>query len=1089
MPKGAKKGKAATPTEIRRNARALMTESAAYREAAEKAERSDRSPDRDMSIFLRDALAQEIEVATDILMRASDKASDCADLTRAYEHARRTLENPLGKDLSEEQTDKKQKKKTYADKAKTPATESPNTNSADQPGQNPTKQTHQNGQQTNQGPNQPTNSQPIPDRKQPSNQQPFQPINQPLTRSTSQPLIQTTNQPPIRSNSLQHPNQTINQQVRHSQPFNQTNGRTRTEPTRQSPPRQTGSTSQPGQKSHELRKGTNSVTSSHRSTNQDQPKTTKTKTIQISSRQSEARSAITESSHSCPSYRPPSTHLTKTSRKTNTTIRSAQSNVDKSSNFRSVVSDANSAEDALRENHEEAEKEREEIRSQHEATERRMREEARKVERQAREEADKAAKEAERAAKIAREKAEQIARETNEQLQQAIRQNIRQENERVKSVNQREQDKHGNILETMTSSSSSSQAYHSAVTGRQDAATKNILPTKNNYSSLADRQTEGSPDRHRSVSEVSEWTFKIPATPVIPKTTTATIPTITRMLIEKRIKDTQKQTKGQKETDQNQKQKEKQKQTDTDNRERQNGQDTQSKTTGQNRQTQPTTQPNPQTHTSNHSIHTWVEDAAVRTEELRAAARESTHEEIRSVAEEAVRATLKAAGLRGTNTRQRSTLEALKVAERGRPDHKFDGVDKAIDFDDHMRQFESVVDIDDLAPKDKLKEFKFWFAKLAYGRVSPYLRREDAEAAFGEATERLKKEYAKKVRNAEDMLSGVLKGEAIKKHEYEKAQEFILKVEEVYTMAVETNRQADFNRNSIIKRILQEKLPFLKEKWSWHATRRQTEDLEFKQFLEFLLLHMRAATKMFDYDDDFQPKAKSATSKPATINAMSSEQNQPSHQPTKPTFQNQQNQQSTSFIQTPNPAYTAAFSTPQQQYNHTFKPTQPTPFRPTSNQNNIAQRLTALSTHDYSQMARQPPPNYHIPTTTTTPNPLPTTNVKPGLTTDQNGKPIPFCGYCKEGHWIDACPQFSNLSKNEKKTFLDRTKRCTKCGRKHTAEVCTFKYNCRKCGNNHVSALHDINEQDLLTGPNITPNITPAIPPATPSTSKQTEQA
>ena len=39
MPKGAKKGKAATPTEIRRNARALMTESAAYREAAEKAEK------------------------------------------------------------------------------------------------------------------------------------------------------------------------------------------------------------------------------------------------------------------------------------------------------------------------------------------------------------------------------------------------------------------------------------------------------------------------------------------------------------------------------------------------------------------------------------------------------------------------------------------------------------------------------------------------------------------------------------------------------------------------------------------------------------------------------------------------------------------------------------------------------------------------------------------------------------------------------------------------------------------------------------------------------------------------------------------
>ena len=117
MGKGTKKPKAATPSEIRRNTRALMTESAAYWEAAEKSESSNRSPDRDMATFLRDTLAQEIEIATDILMRSSGKASDCADLTRAYEHAKRTIENPLGRDLSEEQTDEKSKKKTYADKA------------------------------------------------------------------------------------------------------------------------------------------------------------------------------------------------------------------------------------------------------------------------------------------------------------------------------------------------------------------------------------------------------------------------------------------------------------------------------------------------------------------------------------------------------------------------------------------------------------------------------------------------------------------------------------------------------------------------------------------------------------------------------------------------------------------------------------------------------------------------------------------------------------------------------------------------------------------------------------------------------------
>ena len=225
----------------------------------------------------------------------------------------------------------------------------------------------------------------------------------------------------------------------------------------------------------------------------------------------------------------------------------------------------------------------------------------------------------------------------------------------------------------------------------------------------------------------------------------------------------------------------------------------------------------------------------------------------------------------------------------------YDGVTRDIDFDDHLRQFISTVDNDELASKDKLKEFEFWFCKLALGRVKPYLRREDADAAFQEAVARLKTEYSKRVRNAEDMLSGVLKGEAIKKHEYEKVSEFILKIEEIFTMAKENNREADFDRNSIIKRILQEKLPYLKEKWAHHLSRMRNEDPTFSQFMDYLLVHMRAATHMTDYDDDAQPKTKNTSPKTATVNATSSEQGQASGQTYRSDRQTYQNQSQQPF--------------------------------------------------------------------------------------------------------------------------------------------------------------------------------------------------
>lgn len=244
-----------------------------------------------------------------------------------------------------------------------------------------------------------------------------------------------------------------------------------------------------------------------------------------------------------------------------------------------------------------------------------------------------------------------------------------------------------------------------------------------------------------------------------------------------------------------------------------------------------------------------------------------------------------------------------------------------------------------------------------------------------------------------------------------------------------------------------------------------------------------------------RPRQQQSTPQAANKDKPAGRHTDQTDRPTKTSHNNPLNRKpsSTAHIQTPNPAFTSAFSNSQSQQS-SYGPTVSNQQRSynwlTPAQSNIGQRLTALSNSEFRAIQNNPPPSFPLPATSATPKPPHTADAKPGVTMGEDGRPKPFCGFCRENHWLDACPQFSNLNKNEKKAFLTKTKRCTKCGRKHATDQCTFKYKCRKCDNNHVSALHDINEQDLLTGPNeIIPNMPPAIPPAVPSTSKNTDQA
>ena len=114
---------------------------------------------------------------------------------------------------------------------------------------------------------------------------------------------------------------------------------------------------------------------------------------------------------------------------------------------------------------------------------------------------------------------------------------------------------------------------------------------------------------------------------------------------------------------------------------------------------------------------------------------------------------------------------------------------------------------------------------------------------------RLRKEYGEKRDTAEDMLAIILEGDTIEAQEREAICEFMLMLEEVYTLAVETDRDTDFNRDAIYKKALASKLPFLRNKWAWHLTKRGLKKPKFEDLLSFLLLNMKATELLQEYAD------------------------------------------------------------------------------------------------------------------------------------------------------------------------------------------------------------------------------------------------
>ena len=223
-----------------------------------------------------------------------------------------------------------------------------------------------------------------------------------------------------------------------------------------------------------------------------------------------------------------------------------------------------------------------------------------------------------------------------------------------------------------------------------------------------------------------------------------------------------------------------------------------------------------------------------------------------------------AAAIKGQNSLSQgntSIYELVKLIERRRPTVKFEGKSKTVDFEDHFISFKRSVDLPGLPATWKLAEIPHWFGGVAKVNISHFLRREDAEKAFGEALERLKKEYGRKVATADEMMSDILQGGKIDVKDATGTILFISRVEEVYNLALETKREDDFNRRSLYNRIMMAKLPHLRLKWAT-CTSKRDDAITFPEFLEFLVGQKRISS---DFDDMTETLETSERKTPTTM--------------------------------------------------------------------------------------------------------------------------------------------------------------------------------------------------------------------------------
>ena len=405
----------------------------------------------------------------------------------------------------------------------------------------------------------------------------------------------------------------------------------------------------------------------------------------------------------------------------------------------------------------------------------------------------------------------------------------------------------------------------------------------------------------------------------------------------------------------------------------------------------------------------WVEEAKRETGKKK----DKKPREEKSVIEELSQATaavLRQQMLQSRNATGTSVLEGIKIMERRRPSEKFTGEDKKIDFEDQLAQFKKAIDLPGLPASYKVAELPHWFGGLARVHISKYLRRDDHEKALEEAIEKLEYEHGNKATTAEEMLEELLKGKTIENNDAVGMNMAISKLEEAFFLAVETDRDADFNRKSLFRTILSNMFPHLRNRWATEVAKAQTRGKtmdKFEDFLAFLTVQKKAACEI----EQLEVETK-RTTREHRNERTNEEGRKPKTQSRKPEAERNTDDEGFTRVER--------------------KPRQTNTDKECYNCNR-----TGHLARDCDRRPQEP--------------------------TRRTYTPQHDCDLCKERHWIQACSQFRDKNTNDRLEHLEKHNLCLRCLRwPHKVETCNFEGKCAVCGSaRHHTMIHGATKLEL----------------------------
>lgn len=83
---------------------------------------------------------------------------------------------------------------------------------------------------------------------------------------------------------------------------------------------------------------------------------------------------------------------------------------------------------------------------------------------------------------------------------------------------------------------------------------------------------------------------------------------------------------------------------------------------------------------------------------------------------------------------------------------------------------------------------------------------------------------------------------------------------------------------------------------------------------------------------------------------------------------------------------------------------------------------------------------------------------KPSALSSKQDERKAYCSYCtNDQHYLNQCVNFSQLTTEQKSSWIKTNRKCWRCGRAHQAPQCRLKTTCKKCKGRHLEVLHDVN--------------------------------